>query len=376
MKAVVEKISDNLSSENLSFSGVRTLTGTPGSGKTLRMAYFMEQANKQGMNVFICNNDTFRFPFLQTLDDARDWATLPPNSVLFIDEAQKFFRQRRGNVEVPDYLTDMETLRHRGIAIVMTTQKPTYLDTHIRGLGGIHEHLVQSLGNADSATVHQWRELQEDVKSQSVLDSASKFTWPYPKHLYSVYDSAEVHTKKKFMPAKQKLLYALIAGVLLCFGFVGYRMFNRGSIVPLVESSAATAATTPQGEFDPSDLKTVADFLRAQTPVISTQPWTAPMYGDMKPQGAPMLYCISSGIDGADGCNCITEQGTTYLLPLNQCKLIARNGLYNPNKQPSAPVQVKEQPFIGSAPASLPRALSGSNAKPYEVGSPDQGKVW
>lgn len=375
MKQALDKVKDNLSSENLSFSGVRTLTGTPGAGKTLRMAYFMEAAHKQGMNVFICNNDTFKFPFLQYLDDAREWATLPTNSVLFIDEAQKFFRARRGNIEVPDYLTDMETLRHRGIAIVMTTQKPTYLDTHIRGLGGIHEHLVPGLGNAENATVHQWRELQEDVKTQSVLDAADKFTWPYPKHLYDMYESAEVHTKKKFMPAKQKLLYALIFGVVCCVGFLAYRMISRGSVAPVVASSAAPAATMPQ-DGPPRNLKTPDDYIAAQAPVIPAQPWTAPMYGDLKPAGTPMIYCISSGIDGAEGCNCITDQGTTYLLPLNQCKLIARNGLYNPNKQPNTnqPVTASVAPQVAAAP--ITRTLSGSDAKPSEVGSKGMGKVW
>lgn len=367
------------SSENLSFSGVRVLTGTPGAGKTLRMAYFMEQAHKQGMNCFISNNDTFKFEFLQYLDDPRQWATLPKNSVLFIDEAQKFFRQRRGNVEVPAYLTDMETLRHRGIAIVMTTQKPTYLDTHIRGLTGLHEHMIPGMGSADNATVHQWRELQEDVKSQSLLDAASKFTWWYPKHLYAMYESAEVHTKSKSIPPKQKLLYALGLVMLIIVGSLAYRMISRGSIAPVTDAKAQATAEPLQESGNRRKPTNVADYLRMQTPVIPAQPWTAPQFDNLKTSVKPMVYCMASDVGGDNpSCSCITEQGTVYMMPPQQCNTIARNGLYNPYKQQGNAQQQQRQAYAPTMakPEEYESFSQPGEGSPSEVGSPLQGSVW
>lgn len=371
------------SSENLTFSGVRTLTGTPGAGKTLRMAYFMREAHKQGMNVFISNNDTFKFEWLQYLDDPRQWATLPPNSVLFIDEAQKFFRQRRGNVEVPPYLTDMETLRHRGIAIVMTTQKPTYLDTHIRGLGGIHEHLVPGLGSAENATVHQWRELQEDVKSQALLDAAQKFTWPYPTDLYGMYDSAEVHTKTKFLPAKLKFLYGLGVVFVCIVGFLGYRMISRGSIAPVADAKAQASAEPLQDSGERRRPTTASEYLKQQQPVIAAQPWTAPQFDNMRPQSKPMVYCMAGDVGGDNpSCRCLSEQGTTYIMPLAQCNVIARHGLYNPYKSPNSNTNqrqgqaVQVQQPIDRPRAELARVESDSLPENGQIASSDMGNIW
>ena len=46
------------------------------------------------------------------------------------------FRARRGMIDLLESIAAMETIRHDGVCIVMTTQQPTYLDKHIRGLIG------------------------------------------------------------------------------------------------------------------------------------------------------------------------------------------------------------------------------------------------
>lgn len=52
---------------------------------------------------------------------------------------------------------------------------------------------------------------------------------------------------------------------------------------------------------------------------------------------APRIFCASTGAgEDAGGehkpasCSCVTEQGTRYALPANHCRMIAREGQYEP----------------------------------------------
>jgi len=321
------------SSENVSFSGIRVLTGTPGAGKSLRMIWLMTKALEQGLNVFVCNMPSCRLPGIQWLENPHDWEQLPPGSVLFVDEGQKFFRQRRAGVVVPSSITAMETLRHRGISIVITTQQPTYLDSHLRGLVSPHEHLIRGLGNGSSANIYQLRELYEDIKSSAIRDTAEYFSWSYPTELFQYYDSAEVHTVKPFMPKKMKLVIALGGAAALLFAFVGYRVFIKEKPLPDA-TQAAPAAVARDRANDEIKPETVLDYLKQQTPLIAPQPWTAPMYDNQQVKAQPMLYCMAGGLDTNNpSCNCLTEQGTKYFLEFSQCVNIAKHGLYNPYKE-------------------------------------------
>lgn len=322
------------SSENVSFSGIRVLTGTPGSGKSLRMIWLMKKALEQGLNVFVCNMPSCRVPGIQWLENPHDWETLPPGSVLFVDEGQKYFRQRRAGVPVPGSILAMETLRHRGISIVITTQQPTYLDSHLRGLVSPHEHLVRAIGNRKAANVYQLRELYEDIKSNAIRETADCFTWDYPIELYALYDSAEVHTVKPFMPKKMKLVIILGGAAACLFAFVGYRVFIKEK--PLPDATQAAPAAVARDRADRDIPHSTLDYLKQQTPVIAPQPWTAPMYGNQQPKAQPMLYCMAGGLETNNpSCNCLTEQGTKYFLEFTQCVNIAKNGLYNPYKEKS-----------------------------------------
>lgn len=344
------------SSENVSFSGIRVLTGTPGAGKSLRMIWLMTKALEQGLNVFVCNMPSCRVPGIQWLENPHDWETLPPGSVLFVDEGQKFFRQRRAGVPVPESILAMETLRHRAISIVITTQQPTYLDSHLRGLVSPHEHLVRAIGNRKAANVYQLRELYEDIKSNAIRETADCFTWDYPVELYALYDSAEVHTVKPFMPKKMKLVIILGGAAACLFAFVGYRVFIKEKPAPDA-TQAAPAAVAQEREGRLSIPRTLPEYLKQQTAIIPAQPWTAPMYGDMQPKSQPMLYCMAGDLEGHNpSCNCVTEQGTKYYLEFPQCVTIAKNGLYNPNKEFRQEVQ--QSPPVVYDPLSIDTPMS------------------
>ena len=82
----------------INFTGLVLLTGLPGSGKSLRMVTYMKQALALGRPVYVCNMPDIKLAGVQILENPHDWRTLPPEAVLFVDEAQRFFRARRGNV--------------------------------------------------------------------------------------------------------------------------------------------------------------------------------------------------------------------------------------------------------------------------------------
>src|SRR5690606_25920042 len=125
-------------------ASITLLTGNPGSGKTLRVVHYVKQAVERGEVVFVSNLNGLKLPHIP-FEDPRKWRELPPGSVLVVDEAQRFFRTRRGG-DPPSSLTDMETIRHDGVRLILTTQQPDYLDTHLRGLVGLHEHLLREGG--------------------------------------------------------------------------------------------------------------------------------------------------------------------------------------------------------------------------------------
>src|SRR4249919_828308 len=121
-------------------ASITLLTGLPGSGKTQRMVKFLKEAHERGELLFVSNLNGLKLPH-SVCTNPRDWRSLPAGSILVVDEAQEFFRTRRGG-EAPEYITAMERIRHHGVRLVLATQQPDYLDAHLRGLVGLHEHLV------------------------------------------------------------------------------------------------------------------------------------------------------------------------------------------------------------------------------------------
>lgn len=104
------------------------------------------------------------------------------------------------------------------------------------------------------------------------------------------------------------------------------------------ESGAgATVAAAPQAA--PAAVTRSSDYVAWVTPRVAGQPWTAPPYDSLSipTNQPPRVYCMASG-DGLDAngehqigrCSCKTEQGTTYVMDQEQCRLVAVNGQHEP----------------------------------------------
>jgi len=353
----------------INLSGLVLLTGVPGSGKTLRMMEYMEAALKAGRPCYVCNVDGLNVPGAIPFDDPHQWQDLPPTSVLFVDEAQRYFRARRGMIDPPESITAMETIRHDGVCIVMTTQQPTYLDKHIRGLIGHHEHLVEVAAGKIS-NVYTFRSTRDEVTPASLGDATYEM-WNHPKRLHGAYKSAEVHTKKTLIPLRFKALavFALLTAIYTVYAFMPKSDSAEGQ-KPAQAAPAAGLAIASGGSGDGVKPLTRAEYAQRHLPRFATMPWTSEVFDNRQVTADPQLICMSSnGGDDVHGqhrepsCTCLTEQGTFYEISQPECRRIARFGpVYNPYKvqQPSA----HDDMLAGGVGGSPPTAMASVDAAP------------
>jgi hypothetical protein len=365
-------------------ASITLLTAIPGSGKTLRLVGFIKAANAAGEQVFVTNINGLKLPHIP-FADPREWADLPRGSVLVIDEAQNWFRARRSG-DPPKYLTDMETIRHAGIRLILATQQPNYLDTHLRGLVGLHEHLVRVQGE-QAATIYRKDEVITDVQSGKGRAAADSEKWTFPQEDFALYESAQIHTVKKVMSSRKKrgIIIALIAGGVLAAAGVNFARSvpdtgksgdlehgeAEGGSAVLAPRTPRAAEVTALEKHKPDSL---AEWLANLTPRVDTLPWSAPIYDDQKPVAAPRVFCMKSGA-GLDASGkhapasvkCHTEQGTLVLMEPKRAAMLALQGEpYNPYKEPErmdkrergAGVSPAETGASGAAPA-LVMAIEG-----------------
>ncbi|WP_202840854.1 zonular occludens toxin domain-containing protein [Luteimonas saliphila] len=365
-------------------ASITLLTGLPGSGKTLRVVHYIKQALEEGEVIFVSNLNGLKLPHVP-FEDPREWRDLPPGSVLIVDEAQKFFRARRSG-EPPRYLTDMETIRHDGVRLILTTQQPDYLDTHLRGLVGLHEHLLRE-GGGNKVQIFRHNEVMDNVRSKKARSAYDSEVWEYPADLYDCYQSAEVHTVKKVMSARMKRGMVMAGAAAVLFG--GVIAFVTRDAAPSKDdassgseagsrSSAAAPAGRAKEEPKLSAVEKHEAFAKQEyfanlQPREPMLPWSRPIFDDRAAVSDPRLFCMTGG-EGLDaqgeyksgGFTCLTEQGTRVVLTEAQATLVARQGeAYNPFRR-AEHVQAQTAPpgpavpAGGPAPARAGETIGGS----------------
>lgn len=325
------------------------ITGLPGHGKSLYAISLMMKLAKQGETrpVYACNFTELNHDVTQTinLEDAQEWHNLPQGSIVFVDEAQQFFRQRPANIPPPAHCRALETHRHRGHDIYFVTQDATTLDAHVRKFIDTHYHVSRPMGYGYSRIYEYQGYCRAPGKPHE--PAISKRQWKHPKNLFQLYKSATMHTVKKRFPLK-------MFGALGVFAVIIYGAYSTYTWWNTLSSKDASPSTGVQAISDnetplssasvidtmiPDGVKNNADKLGVQftpqdykvvhDPVVEHLPWSSPFYQQaIKPVDYPVPSCIINV--SQSNCLCHSQQGTRMDVPQSICRHLVHNGFFDP----------------------------------------------
>lgn len=317
------------------------VTGLPGAGKSLRAVQRIVEAREQGRNVYVCGLDGLD-PSVgaEIIESPNDWQDLPDGSLVVVDEAQKWWPQRRAGDPAP-YIRALSEHRHRGFDFLIVTQHPSMVDKYVRTLCGEHEHVLRQFG-LRGAKIVTWQECYDDPQSQATRDRGTIKPWAYPKRLFTLYKSATLHTVKARIPLRMKVIPLIVLAVAVA-AWYGWKSVDSMAQADMTEQARAVSGVTgmasagPAGGGEKPKYKDAVAFAEAFTPRIPGAPWSAPAFDSRQVVSQPELYCIATE---RLRCICHTEQGTRYAIEPMQCLQIVRNGVYNPFRQPVLSDQV------------------------------------
>lgn len=344
------------------------ITGKPGSGKSLLAVTTMVELVAAGRTVYALRvrglnyeaTGVKPYPFAPEGHDHPDprhkvnsetyglerWRELETGAVLFVDEVQEILKTRGNTGAVPEWIEAFTRNRHYGLDLFFLSQDPMLVDNYVRRLANSHWHLVRPQGFPQMSRLWKWDEFHDDIGKKGAPSLNAEFkVFRYPVQNYALYKSAEVHTVKFKMPQSLKMV---IGGGALCLVLVVAGVFamtrigKRDDVPPPATAAApqgapeAPAATAPgpvaakTGSFMVSSMDahtmTQRDWVLQLIPRVEGMPVSAPLYDGVSPSQVPEIYCMSS----PDSCTCLSEQGTRIRVGEATCRVIARDGAYNP----------------------------------------------
>ncbi|GAB1387750.1 zonular occludens toxin domain-containing protein [Melaminivora sp.] len=301
---------------------ITLFTGMPGAGKTAAMLDVLRQLAAD-RPVFVhfdpaerlrpeqkLLHETIKIPH-QPVHAATWHEQVSDGGILIIDEAQGCWRPRGPSAKVPEAIAALETHRHAGIDIFLTTQSPRLIDANVRGLVGRHVHIRDTgwLGR-------WWYEWPETNEGLAWKTCPVKKRYKLPRQVFDLYTSANEHYKP--VRATPKTL-ALVGLLLACLGvliFLIIRTFNNHAApAPKKEPPSVAVAAPVQAAPDqlpnPGITITAPDERVDFIPRLSDRPWTAPAYDHMRT--VVHMPTIAGGLCIRGECACFAPDGTRLL---------------------------------------------------------------
>lgn len=363
---------------------ITLVTGQPGHGKTLYAISRALEFQKQGRPVYVAGIKDFNYQATGCLplddfaafdpanldDQGRimpNWQLLPHGAVIVIDECYDKLPTRASGAKVPPHIDALARHRHHGYDIILICQMHNQIDAFVKGLIDPHLHVRRKFG-LKWAVIKEWDRFKSNTDQ---TDTVAMHSWKYPKRLFGLYTSATMHTYKAKLPWYVIALPFVALGVgyyvWKSYHFVDAGMADKKADVSAVSKAAGPGkSASPTLEAADQDLRR-SDYAAWLRPRVPGQPWTAPAYDNLQPQGTPDVYCVASE---SGSCSCITEQGTKYPMDLKVCRVIARDGVYNPFRRPAPVPEVKpaemhpsDDALKPAAPGTLPDAVALAAAK-------------
>lgn len=336
------------------------ITGTPGSGKTLKMVSMManDEMFKPDENGFrrkiFTNIKGLKIPHIYIETDAKklpkstddqlsahdmyEWIEKPENigSIVIVDEAQDVWPVRSAGSKIPDNVQWLNTHRHQGIDIFVLTQGPKLLDQTLRTLVRKHYHIASN--KMGMRTLLEFNSCADDPLK--MVSSGFSSIYTLDKKVYDLYESAEVHTVNKVK--RSKWFYALPVIILLIPVFVGlsYKMLSSyGKKQEETASKEESASELKDNSASSANIETVQSSNGNLTPemfvpVLPEKPESKPIYNGVR-QVKTFEHIAGCIEGGKTGCTCYSQQGTPLKeITKEMCKDYARNGLpFDPYKE-------------------------------------------
>lgn len=328
---------------------IALLTGLPGSGKTAFGVLFLQKAQAEGRPIFQTGIPELKLDY-SPVPPISEWTelrpdpdnpdvlcpffTFPERSIIFLSEAQRWFRPRASGSKVPDHVAAFETTRHTGVTFVFDTQHPDFIDSHVRKLVGQHIHLL------DHGIIGRWHyEWPYCSRPEDFKNAPIKKPYKLPKQVFGLYKSASTHIKRKYtIPLWVYILLGL-------FSFGGYSYWSwiqrhpdivQPDAPPKVAAGglAASAGSVVASVASAVLPKTAEDYLTEKIPVYPGRPETAPMYASLlEVRNVPRVVgCI----DTVKRCKCINQQGTDAGLDNVQCRTWLNSPPFDPYTEQKA----------------------------------------
>lgn len=311
------------------------ITGTNGAGKTLNtLKWVRERQLKE--NRPVAHNGRFD-PIpggeLATWKkiDFQKWQDEPDGTIFLIDEAHNDLPKVAPSAKHPEYIRMLAEHRKRGFDFYLISQHPLNVDSFVRrliGSPGWHRHLKRTFGG-DLVSVLEWSAVNDKCEKDGSGKSGTVSMVPFPKEVFSWYNSASLHTGKKKIPKTVwALLIMLFLIPILLFG--AYKSLQSNTTKHIAGSSKESAdlvrSNQQQVQNVPSPGKSTEDYLAERTPRISSFPHTAPVYDDvLKPREAPYPAAC---IEMKKTCKCYTQQGTLLAVTAEVCTQIVAQGFF------------------------------------------------
>ena len=328
---------------------ITLFTGMPGAGKTAALVDFLSKLPGD-RPLFVDGLNGLTLP--HTVVDSNDWpAQLPDGSILVIDEVQRVWRPRGAGAKVPEAVAALETHRHRGIDVFVTTQAPRLLDSNVRGLVGRHIHIRDTgiLGR-------YWYEWPESNDSMQWKTCVNKRRFKLPKKAFSLYKSSSLHTTPvRGVPTSLYVgIVALLVLSLLVYGVYKIIQRTQAPVLPaLTVSQAKEASKAHASAAEPVQASGGYDYA-SFIPRVSNKPESAPAYDHLRIVAAMPL--VTAGFCAGQNCRCFTNQGTDPGLSPRECRQFVENPPFDPYRQ--------KEVTAGAASAGTPHQANASPAPP------------
>ncbi|KVH61498.1 zonular occludens toxin domain-containing protein [Burkholderia cepacia] len=218
---------------------IELVTGTPGSGKTLYTVERLRKEAKAGRRIVVDGiRDLAIDHVLADEQWMRKWyENCQPNDLIVVDEVQRIWPPVSVSVKPTEDIEKLHVHRHLGVDFIVITQHPQRMNKTIRDLVGRHVHVRRMFGWR-KAMLYEW----DHAHNPQSLKDAVKTPWSYPKDVFQLYTSAELHTKPKAVIPKWLFILPVAAIAVSLFAWKGFQGMKSGFGISPVASVASGAS--------------------------------------------------------------------------------------------------------------------------------------